>query len=406
MKTLRKKPPGPASWLLKVLAAQDEPFPIHGDFDEEYYEIVREKGTAAARRWYWVHFFRSLPFFIKDAIYWRFVMFRNYLKIALRHVKQHKGYSFINVFGLAIGMACCLLIFRYVLFEMDYDNYHKDTDRIYRINMNMKRTNQKTKESRDLFVPNIPAPLIGHIRKEIPNIEKAVCIRKEGLEPALVSCKDKRFYEDEYMYIEPEIFDIFAIPFVQGNPKSALKRPNTVVISQRIAEKYFGNNQILGELIIIDGETYQITGVVENPPKNTHLKYDFMISFETYELNEGGLNLWGAWGFQGYIKLANGVDPRDMERTLNGTYGRVMQISGITHRYFLEPVSKIHLNMKWSGEMDPRYLRILSMIALLVLGMHKFYKHDNRPVILSCQGDRPAKSRGGRAPSAHASVPV
>jgi hypothetical protein len=98
MKVFGKKPPGLASWLLNVLAKQDEPFPIHGDFDEEYYDLAREKGTAAARRWYWCHFFRSLPFLVKEAIYWRFVMFKNYLKIALRHINRYKGYSFINVF--------------------------------------------------------------------------------------------------------------------------------------------------------------------------------------------------------------------------------------------------------------------------------------------------------------------
>jgi putative ABC transport system permease protein len=370
MRKNKSRPPRLGQWILKkILPSEESQYFIEG-IEERYMREFKDRGRISALFWYLKDIFCTLPHLIIEHFSGRGILFKNYIKVALRNIKRHKGFSIINIGGLAIGIACCLLIFRYVVFEMSYDNYHKDADRIYRINMNMKHQNRKTKESRfDLYVPKIPAPLIGHVREEIPNIEKAVCITKGGLEPKLVSREDKRFYENEYMYIEPEVFDIFRIPFVLGNPKSALERPNSVVITQRIAEKYFGNNQILDELIIIDGEMYQITGVVENPPKNTHLKYDFMISFKTYEVNEGGLNQWGAWGFQGYIKLAFGVDPRDMERTLNETYGGVMQRRNITHRYFLEPVSKIHLNMRWSGEMDPKFLMILSMIALFVLGL-------------------------------------
>ena len=355
-------------WILKkILPSEERRYLVEG-IEERYVREFKNKGRISALFWYLKDILCTIPLLIIDNFSGSATMLNNYLKITLRNIKRHKGFSIINIAGLAFGITCCLLIFRYVLFEMSYDNYHKDADRIYRINMNMKHQNRKTDESRfDLFVPKIPAPLIGHIKKEIPNIEEAVCITKGG--PTLVSREDRRFHEDEYMYIEPEVFDIFTIPFVQGNPKSALERPNTVVITQRIAEKYFGNNQILDENITIDGDTYQITGVVENPPKNTHLKYDFMISFKTYEVNEGGLSQWGAWGYQGYIKLANGVDPKKMEQTLNKTYGDVMKRRNVTHRYFLEPVSKIHLNMKWSGETDPKYLMILSIIALFVLGL-------------------------------------
>jgi putative ABC transport system permease protein len=362
-------PPRLGQWVLKkILPSEERQFFIEG-IEERYLREFKDRGRISALFWYLKDIFCTIPFLIIDNFSGSGVMFRNYIKVALRNIKKHKGYSIINIAGLAFGIACCLLIFRYVVFEMSYDNYHKDADCIYRINMNMKHQNQETKESRfDLFVPKIPEPLIGHIREDIPNIEKAVCISKGG--PALISREDKRFYEDEYMYIDPEVFNIFTIPFVQGNPISALERPNTVVVTQRIAEKYFGNNQILGENITIDGNTYQITGVVENPPKNTHLKYDFIISFKTYEVNEGGLmSQWGAWGYEGYIKLANGVDPKDVEQTLDETYGDVMKGRNVTHRYFLEPVSKIHLNMKWSGEMDPKYLMILSIIALFVLGL-------------------------------------
>ena len=247
-------PPYLAKKLLSFMRHYSEEYSCVGDLVEEYREIARERGKCIAYLWYWWQVLYAIPTYILLQIEFGGTMFKNYFKIALRNMKKHKSFSFINIAGLAFGIACSLLIFRYVIFEMSYDNYHKDADRIYRINMNMKHQNRETNESRfDLFVPKIPAPHIGHIREEIPNIEKAVCITKGG--PALVSREDKRFYEDEYMYIDPEVFNIFTIPFVQGNPKSALERPNTVVVTQRIAEKYFGNNQILDEDITIDGDT-------------------------------------------------------------------------------------------------------------------------------------------------------
>ncbi len=364
----KARPPRLGQWLLKkILPSEERQYLVEG-IEERYVREFKNRGRISALFWYLKDIFCTIPFLIINNFLGNGILFKNYIKVALRNVKKHKSFSFINIAGLAFGIACSLLIFRYVLFEMSYDNYHKDAYRIYRINMNMKHQNRETNESRfDLFVPNIPEPLIGHVREEIPNIENAVCIVRGG--QALISREDTRFYEDEYIYVDPEFFNIFTIPFVLGDSKSALARPNTVVITHSIAEKYFGNNQILDEDITIDGNLYQITGVVENPPKNTHLKYDFMISFKTYEVNEGDLSQWGAWGYQGYIKLANGVDPIKMEQTLNKTYGDVMKGGDVTNRYFLEPISKIHLNMKWSGETDPKYLMILSIIALFVLGL-------------------------------------
>ncbi len=366
MRKNKVRPPRLGQWILKkILPSEESRYFIEG-IEERYVREFNDKDRISAIFWYLKDIFCTIPLLIIHNFSGSGVMFKNYIKVALRNIKRHKGFSFINIGGLAFGIACCLLILRYVVFEMSYDNYHEDAGRTYRINMNMKHLNRETNESRfDLFVPNIPEPLIGHIREEIPNIENAVCIVRGGR--TLTSREDKRFYEDEYIYVDPEIFNIFTIPFVLGDPKSALERPNTVVITQRIAEKYFGNNQKFGESIIIDGETYQITGVVENPPKNTHLKYDFMISFKTYEVSEGDLSQWGAWGYEGYIKLAIGVDPKDVEQTMNETYGDVLKEGDVTHRYFLEPVSTIHLNMRWSGEMDPKYLMILSIIALFVL---------------------------------------
>ena len=133
MRNRKIKSPFLAGWILKRIVRYDEDFSIHGDFDEEFCEIAKANGKLHAWIWTWRQFFCSLPFFIRDLIYWRLIMFKNYLKVAFRAIQRHKGYSFINIAGLAIGMACCILMLLWIQDELNFDNFHDHRDNIYRV---------------------------------------------------------------------------------------------------------------------------------------------------------------------------------------------------------------------------------------------------------------------------------
>ena len=222
-------------------------------------------------------------------------MFKNYLKIALRNIQRHKVYSFINISGLAVGMACCILIFLYVKSELSYDRYHKDADSIFRVAQIIQ------KESAEITTARVATPLIPALRENFPEVKHAARLQL-SVRNNLVERNQKMFYEDWVMIAENDIFSVFTIPFIKGNPVTALNRPGTVVITERMAKKYFEDEDPIGETLKIWGDPYEITGVVSNCPENTHLKYDFFVSLNGFE-RVWNLNNWGWTGFYAYLKL-------------------------------------------------------------------------------------------------------
>jgi putative ABC transport system permease protein len=351
MKTLRKKPPPLASWLLKVLAAQDEPFPIHGDFDEEYYEIAREKGTAAARRWYWVHFFRSLPFLIKDILYWRFAMFRNYLKIALRHVKQHKGYSFINVSGLAIGMACCILILLWVQDELSFDRFHENADDIYRL----------TTVTPLSVWSSSPWALMPTLKKEFPEVNKGTWYG-ETISP--VRYEEKAFNE-RCALVSPEFFEIFTFPFKEGDPKTAFASLNSAVITERTAKKYFGEKDPIGQVINFDNRVdLAVTGVIENVPPNSSMQFDFL-THPVHVSGESRLQTWSA-DCASYVLLHRNVSVDEFGLKIKDTINKHRGENMYKLYVGLQPLKKVHLHSLY-GTDSVVYVYLFSAVAVIVL---------------------------------------
>jgi putative ABC transport system permease protein len=351
MKVFRKKPPGLASWLLKVFAAQDEPFPIQGDFDEEYDEIVQEKGTAAARRWYWSHFFRSLPFLIKDAIYWRFVMFRNYLKIALRHINRYKGYSFINVSGLAIGMACCILILLWVQDEMSFDKFHENADDIYRL----------TTTTPTSVWSSSPWALMPTLKNEFPEVKKGTWY---GEIERSVRYEDKAFNE-HCALVSSEFFEIFTFPFKEGDPKTAFANLNSVVITERAAEKYFGEESPIGQVIHFDNRVdLAVTGVIENIPVNSSLQFDFL-THPVHVLGERRLQTWSA-DYASYVLLHRNVDADEFGRKIKDTINKHLGENMYKLYAGLQPLKKVHL-YSLNGTDPVVYVYLFSAVAVIVL---------------------------------------
>lgn len=294
-------------------------------------------------------------------------MILNFFKTAVRNMRRHKIYSLINIAGLALGIACCLLIFLHVHRELSYDRYHRDGDRIFRVAQKIQR------ESAELDTARVATPLIPALRESFPEVESAARFQLATWD-SLVERGETKSYEDWVMIAESGIFDIFTIPFKRGRPEKALDRPLTVVITERIAQKYFGRENPVGQALVLWGKTVEVTGVVEDYPKNTHLKYNVIISLKSFE-RTWNLDNWGWTGFYAYVKLKPQVDPEDFERKIRhiaDTHaGGESAEGGESSAFYLQPLGSIHLHSHLVSEIgspgDPRQVLVISILGILIL---------------------------------------
>ncbi len=365
MKKVEKAPLIP-NVLLRLLLRGEDFHEFSDDIDEVYQQMIDSGPKFRAKAWYWFRVIESVPSLIMDKIYWRFTMIKNYLKIALRNFRRHKGYSFINIAGFAIGMACCLLILLYVRHELSYDRYHEDVERVCRIVIDIRT------QTANRFFALVSPTVAPALKADYPQVEYAA--RAIPARSRLVRRKDTFFYEDRFMYADQELFDVLTFQFVQGNPQEALIRPNTLVVSQKIALKYFGNANPLGDTLEINQEEFEITGVVQDSPENTHLKYDLIASLETLK-DWDEMSNWYSTMFYTYLKLKPGVNVEEFSQQVSPLadkyVGEQLQSWGATYHYFLQPLSSIHLQSHLSYETEPSgnpvYITIFSFVGLFIL---------------------------------------
>src|SRR4051794_30187685 len=211
-------------------------------------------------------------------------MFKNYFKVALRNLWKNKGFSAINIIGLAVGIAVCLLITLYVIDELSYDKYNEKADRIYRVDGDIQFGGNH------FILAVAPDPLGPTLKKDFPQVEQYVRFRGYG--GFLVKKGTENVQEDNVIYADSTLFDVFTLPMIEGDPKTALTAPHSVVITEDIAKKYFNrtDNVVGKNLVINDTGNYKITGVIKNVPKQSHFRYDFFVSLSTSE--ESRQNMW------------------------------------------------------------------------------------------------------------------
>jgi putative ABC transport system permease protein len=297
-------------------------------------------------------------------------MFKNYLKIAFRNIKRHKGYSFINIAGLAIGMACCILMVVYISFELSFDRYHENADRIYRLchHANIGGT--------DLTSVSSNARAASALRDSYPEVVNAV--RFGWTSRLVVKYKNKQFFESRIFYADDPVFDIFSWPMIKGNPGTALKTPYSIVLTEDMAKKYFGDEEALGKILKFNNkDNYTVTGVIKNIPVNSHFLFNGLLSFNTLYARDKTISPrltdWLSYNFFTYILLQKGVNYRDLEKKfpalLEKHAGGQIRASGSTHEYFLHPLKKMHLyNIRGRRGNDPiLYIYIFTAIAVFVL---------------------------------------
>ena len=298
-------------------------------------------------------------------------MFQNYLSVAVRNLRRHPAYSLINVAGLAIGMATCILILMYIQDELSYDRYHPHADRVYRIVDDIESGGQTVQTA------GTPSGWGPALKRDFPEIELLVRMRGTG-SAWLVDLGNTIYYERKVIWAESDLLNMFSIPLVAGDPGTALAEPYSMVISEDLAFKYFGAEVAIGKVVNLDNRwDFTVTGVMKNIQTNSHLRPDMFVSYTTmYAIQSWNLDDWEYHrNLYTYIRLRENVSPGDFEAKLPAFLerhaGDQYREAGISIRPSLQPLVDIHLYSNMESEHEPngdiRYVALFMAIAFLIL---------------------------------------
>ncbi|MVM33064.1 FtsX-like permease family protein [Spirosoma sp. HMF4905] len=305
-------------------------------------------------------------------------MLQNYIKIAWRNLVRNRAFSAINITGLALGLATCMLISLFVLDELSYDRFNEKADRIVRVIFKGSIQGGKMNEA------HVMPPVAKTLKADYPEVLESTRLRQGGA--PLITIGDKTFKDNAIAYVDSNFFQVFTLPLLQGDAKTALIRPNTAVITQAMAQKYFGNENPIGKVLTIKGWNtgYQITGVIDKVPTNAHFHFDLFISMASHP--DAKSNSWMTSEFHTYLVLPKGYDYQQLEAKMPQVVEKYMapqlqQAMGMTLAQFrqkgndiglfLEPLTDIHLHSEMTQNLeagsDIRYVYIFGAVALFML---------------------------------------
>jgi putative ABC transport system permease protein len=292
-------------------------------------------------------------------------MFRNYLKIAYRNLLKNKVFSLINIFGLAIGMAACLLILQYVRFELSYEDFHKNADNIYRITVDLYNGPAFIDTDCETYGALGPA-----LKGQMPEVQDFVRMYSES--SAEIKVDDQRFYENRLYYADSSVSSIFTLQAMEGNLETALNQPFQTILTESMAKKYFGSIDVVGQSIEINHELYLITAVIQDLPSNTHLKFDFLVSRVTLNNIKKWYidNPWNLNNEYTYLLVTPGTDLVSFNEKLTDFSISIEDIV-TDERFIAQPIPDIHLhsNRKFEPEVngDAETVYFLLVIGLFII---------------------------------------
>ena len=291
-------------------------------------------------------------------------MIKNLLKTAIRHISKHPGYSLLNVLGLTLGISCALFLIIYVSDEVSYDRYHKNADRIYRVS-------SKITEPDDQFTWNVAQiPFGPQVVQDYPEVQAFV--RFINMPRGLYKYEDKEFVEENFYYTDSTLFDIFTYKVLRGEVKSALRDPKKIVLTETVAKRYFGGSDPVGKTLTEGNNTFEVTGVIEDVPFNSHFRFQALAARNNLPKQLGS---WGTFGVFTYLLFPAGIDINTFQTKMQDMYDAHMKtIFGplnIKIEYILEPITKIHLYSTNPGEPEPTgsitYVLIFGIVAVFLV---------------------------------------
>ena len=305
-------------------------------------------------------------------------MFKNYFKMAWRNIKRNKLFSFINILGLSIGIALCFIIMLYVQDELSYDKFNTNADNIARIVFHANISGGEINES------IVMAPVAQTMKKDFPEVQDATRLVQSG--SGKITYKDKAFKDDRFVFVDPNFFSLFTLPTIEGDTKTALLQPHTVVITKSTAQKYFGKEDAIGKLLGFNNNTefYKVTGVIKDIPANSHFHFDMFGSMTGFK--DATSDSWMGGNYYTYLLLKPSTDYNKMEARFPAMVAKYMgpqiqqnlgmsleqfRTKGNSFGFALQPLTAIHLHSATNNEFEPggnaTYVYIFAGIAIFML---------------------------------------
>ncbi|PTB93428.1 ABC transporter permease [Marivirga lumbricoides] len=304
-------------------------------------------------------------------------MFKNYIKIAWRNLLKKKVYSFINIAGLGMGMACCFLIYMYVQDELSYDQYHEKKDRIYRVIHGFSESSESDNVKPDYYEVWGNAPVGQALANDFPEIEKIV--QFSGRADILLRKGEKMFQEEEVFFMDSTAFDVFSWKLLKGDPNTALVAPFSIVLTESIAEKYFGDEDPLGKTLEGDESggrsnkgIYTVTGIIEDVPENSHFKFNTLISMSTFKQRRPEIfDWWGYVDFYTYFLVNEEFNLEAFQKKVPEFLDRRVDENLEGYHIKAEPLEEIYLSssaLRQPGELGSMSnIYIFSVVGLFIL---------------------------------------
>jgi len=362
---------------------------IEGDMEEVFFDNLKESSPRKAKLEYTVEMMKLLrPALIKNfkttSTFNQSVMYKNYLKIAWRNLIKKKAYSAINIFGLGLGIACCLLIFMFVKDELSYDNYHEKGDRIFRVIHGDKADNSEGKQSTESFWVWGNAPIGQALINYFPEIDK-VC-QFSGRSDILLTNGDKMYQEDGVFFMDSTVFDVFSWKLLKGNPKTALAAPFSIVLTETTARKYFGDEDPLGKSLKGsesagrgDAGDYLVTGVMADVPSNSHFRFNALLSMSTFRKSRPEIfDEWGYVDFYTYFLVNGKFDQQKFEQKIPAFLAKQTDDPNSKYSIAIEPLKDVYLRTEAqrqpgeTGNLSNIYVFSIIGLFILVIAMINF----------------------------------
>ena len=368
MRYNRSRPPRLARMILSCMKRYTQEHSVCIELKEEFKEIAEHQGPLRAILWYWGQVVYSIPTYFQLRLVIGGTMLVNYIKITLRNIKRHKGYSFVNIAGLSVGLTCCILILLYVKYEFSYDRYHENANNIYRVVMKFPGIDYMGSNRFNASPGGLKAALM----EDFPEVIYSTRARRRR---AYIYYNNNPFEERGVFFVDPEFFKIFSFPFISGDPETAVKEPFSMLITQKIAKKYFGNEDPVGKIINVGRKyDYMVTGILENCPENSHFTFDILASFNSLYATDGKENIesWSSAAdiWNTYLLLQENFNPDYLESKFPAM-AKKYKGEDYEGEFYLQPLTSIHLHSNINFEIEANgnmlYIYLFSAIAFFIM---------------------------------------